>query len=133
MPVDTQEILDAAKKVGDLLAQHPVVEKYKQSQKALSDDPDASRLLTDFNSVLTQISHNERAGLSPTEDQRKKYELLQTQIASHLKFKSYSMAEYDLTDLLRKISQTWQKPLARERGAAGGGAAAGPAGSGLVI
>ena len=30
------------------------------------------------------------------------------------------LAEYELTDLLRKISQTWQKPLARERGAAGG-------------
>ncbi|MGC4032107.1 MAG: YlbF family regulator [Tepidisphaeraceae bacterium] len=125
MPADTQEILDAAKKVGDLLATHPAVEKYKAAQKALSDDPDASRLLSEFNTVLTQISHNERAGLSPTEDQRKKYELLQTQISSHLKFKSYSMAEYELTDLLRKVSQTWQKPLAKERGGAGA-APAGP-------
>ena len=133
MPATTQEIMDAAKKVGDLLAEHPAVEKFKQSQKALQDDPDASRLLTEFNSILTQIAHNERAGLPPTEEQRKKYELLQTQIASHLKFKSYSMAEYELTDLLRKISQTWQKPLARERGAAGGGGMGGPAGPSLVI
>jgi cell fate (sporulation/competence/biofilm development) regulator YlbF (YheA/YmcA/DUF963 family) len=108
MPADTQAVLDAAKKVADLLADHPAVEKYKQTQKALSDDPDASRLLKEFNTVLTQISHNERAGLSPTEEQRKKYELLQQQIASHLKFKSYSIAEYELTDLLRKVSQTWQ-------------------------
>lgn len=132
MPADTQEILDAAKKVGDLLATHPAVEKYKQTQKALADDPVASKLLADFNSVLTQISHNERAGLSPTEEQRKKYELLQQQIAGHLKFKSYSIAEYELTDLLRKISQTWQKPLARP-GAAGGAAGAAPGGPSLMI
>ena len=92
----------------------------KAAQKALQDDPVASKLLKDFNSVLTQISHNERAGMPPTEEQRKKFESLQTQIASDLKFKSYSIAEYDLTDLLRKISQTWQKPLAGARGAAGG-------------
>jgi cell fate (sporulation/competence/biofilm development) regulator YlbF (YheA/YmcA/DUF963 family) len=125
MPADTQSILDAAGKVADLLAEHPAVEKYKQAQKALQDDPGASRLLADFNSIITQISHNERAGLPPTEDQRRKFETLQTQIASHLKFKSYSMAEYELTDLLRKISAVWQKPLARP-GAAGGGAPAGP-------
>ncbi len=125
MAVDTQQILDAAGKVADLLAQHPTVEKYKAAQKALQDDPDASRLLADFNSVITQISHNERAGVPPTEDQRRKFEALQTQIASHLKFKSYSMAEFDLTDLLRKISAVWQKPLARP-GAQGAGAAAGP-------
>ena len=117
MPADTQAVLDAAQKVADLLATHPAVEKHKAAQKALQDDPVSSKLLKEFNSVLTQISHNERAGLPPTEEQRKKFELLQTQIASDLKFKSYSMAEYDLTDLLRKVSQTWQKPLAAARGA----------------
>ena len=73
--------------------------------------------------VPTPFPH---AGLPPTEEQRRSFEALQTQIAGHLKFKSYSMAEYDLTDLLRKISQTWQKPLARERGAAEAGQPAGP-------
>ncbi len=113
MATDTQTILDAAQKVADLLTDHPAVEKFKQAQKSLQDDPDASALLKKFNSVLTQIAHNERAGMPPTEEQRKSFEALQTQIAGHLKFKAYSMAEFDLTDLLRKISQTWQKPLAR--------------------
>jgi len=125
MPADTQSLLDAADKLADLLAEHPAVEKYKQAQKTLQDDPDASRLLSDFNSVLTQISHNERAGMPPTEEQQRKFTALQTQIAGHLKFKSYSLAEYELTDLLRRVSQTWQKPLARP-GAAGEQASAGP-------
>lgn len=131
MATDTQTVLEAAQKLADLLAEHPAVEKYKQAQKALQDDPDASQLLKQFNSVLTQIAHNERAGLPPTEEQRRQFESLQTQIASHLKFKAYSMAEYDLTDLLRKISQTWQKPLARQ--GAGGSADPTSAASRLVI
>jgi cell fate (sporulation/competence/biofilm development) regulator YlbF (YheA/YmcA/DUF963 family) len=118
MPTDTQTVLDAAQKVADLLESHPAVEKYKQAQKSLQDDPDSSSLLKEFNSVLTQIAHNERAGLPPTDEQRRKFEGLQTQIAGHLKFKAYSIAEFELTDLLRKVSQTWQKPLARA-GAAG--------------
>ena len=113
MPADTQSLIDAATKLGDLLADHPAVEKYKQAQKSLQEDSDASRLLTDFNTVMTQIYHNERAGLAPTDEQQRKFTALQTQIAGHLKFKSYSIAEYELTDLLRKVSQTWQKPLAR--------------------
>jgi cell fate (sporulation/competence/biofilm development) regulator YlbF (YheA/YmcA/DUF963 family) len=134
MPADTQQVLDAAQKVADLIATHPAVEKFKQAQKSLQDDPDASRLLQDFNSVIMQISHNERAGLPPTDEQQRKFQALQTQIASHLKFKSYSMAEYELTELMRKVSQTWQKPLARER-AAGEPAEAGPQSGGprLVI
>ena len=132
MPADTQQILDAAEKLGALLADHPAVEKYKQAQKALSDDPDASRLLADFNKVIQQVSHNEQAGLPPTEQQRQQMEALQTQIASHLKFKSYSMAEYELTDIMRRVSQTWQRPLA---GTAtdGGTAPAAPAGPRLQL
>jgi cell fate (sporulation/competence/biofilm development) regulator YlbF (YheA/YmcA/DUF963 family) len=132
MASDTQAVLDAAQKVADLLADHPAVEKYKQAQKALQDDPDASQLLKQFNSVLTQIAHNERAGLPPTEEQRRTFEALQTQISGHLKFKTYSMAEYDMTDLLRKISQTWQKPLARA-GAGGAEAAGANPASRLVV
>lgn len=131
MATDTQAVLDAAQKLADVLAEHPAVEKYKQAQKALQEDPDASQLLKQFNSVLTQIAHNERAGLPPTEEQRRQFESLQTQIASHLKFKAYSMAEYELTDLLRKISQTWQKPLARS--GATGSADPASAASRLVI
>lgn len=128
MTVDTAQILDAADKLGQLLAQHPAVEKYKTAQKALADDPDASRLLADFNRAIQQVSHNEQAGVPPTEQQRKTLETLQSQIASHLKFKAYSMAEYELTDMMRKVSQAWQKPLAPEPKV--GAPAATPAGGG---
>ena len=32
MPVDTQQIMDAADKLGQMVAQHPAIDKYKQAQ-----------------------------------------------------------------------------------------------------
>src|SRR5205085_2858445 len=44
MPVDTQQLMDEAEKLGQLVAQHPAVERYKHAQRAVSEDADASRL-----------------------------------------------------------------------------------------
>src|SRR5207248_1262289 len=59
MAVDQQEILQAAEKLGQLLAQHPAVEKYKQAQKAVADDPEASRLLADFDKQIETLGRQE--------------------------------------------------------------------------
>ena len=42
MPVETKDILDSAEKVGQMVAQHPAAEKYRQAQQALASDPDAN-------------------------------------------------------------------------------------------
>lgn len=131
MPTTTESILEVAQKLGDLVAQHPAVAAYQQAQKVLADDADASRLMQEFQKVLQQVSHNEQIGMPPTAEQQRALQTLQTQIASHIKFQSYSRAEFELTDLLRKISQTWQKPLAKER--AGAGATEAPAGPKIVM
>ncbi len=48
MPTDTQSILDAAEKLSAMVADHPATAKYKAAQKAVSDDPEAGRMLADF-------------------------------------------------------------------------------------
>ena len=44
MPVDTQQIMDEASKLGDLVAQHPAVSRYKDARKAVEQDAEANRL-----------------------------------------------------------------------------------------
>ena len=125
MPVDQQEILQAAEKLGQLVAQHPAVEKYKQAQKAVADDPDASRLLADFDKQIETLGRQEQSGMPVTDAQHQQLESLQSRIASHIKMKNLHMAQTDFYDLMRKITQTIQKPLA-EVPAGGAGAGAGP-------
>lgn len=122
MPVDTQQLLDEAAKLGDLVAQHPAVAKYRDAQKAVAADPEASRLLGDFDRQIETLSRNEQAGLPVTDAQRQQLEALQKRIVSHIQIKNLNMAQVEFVDLLRKVNQTIQRPLAEAPSAKGDGA-----------
>ena len=111
MPVDTKEILSEADKLGQLVAQHPAVAKYKAAQKSVSEDPDASRLLRDFERTLDTLGQQEQRGMPVTDAQRQQLESLQSQIMSHIKVKALNLAQVDFVDLLRKVNQTIQSKL----------------------
>lgn len=131
MPVDTQQILDEAEKLGQLVAQHPSVERYKQAQKAVSDDPDTSRLMAEFERTYGRLAQQAEAGMPVTDAQRDQLEAIQSRIVSNIKVKALNMAQVEFVDLLRKVGQIIQKPVAGATGqAAAGGGGAPPAGGG---
>jgi cell fate (sporulation/competence/biofilm development) regulator YlbF (YheA/YmcA/DUF963 family) len=111
MAVDTQQILDAADKLGLLLAQHPAVERFKQAQKAVADDAEASRLLAEFDRQIETLARQEQTGRPVTDAQRQQLESLQSKIVSHIKIKNLNLAQVDFVDLLRKVGQTYQRRL----------------------
>ena len=123
MAVDTQQLMDEAEKLGQLVAQHPLIARYKQAQKSLADDAEANRLLADFERQIETLSRQEQSGMPVTDAQRIQLEALQGRIVSNLKIKAWNQAQVEFVDLLRKISQTIQKPLqdpATQAGAAAG-------------
>jgi len=111
MPVDTQQILDQAAKVADLLAQHPAVENYRKAQKAVADDPEASRSLAEFNRLLETLARQEAQGQPVTDAQRLQLESLQNRIVSNVKVKALNMGQVEFMDLLRKVNQTMLSKL----------------------
>src|SRR5947207_12022167 len=125
MPTDTQSILGSADKSGQMVKDHPSFEKYRAAAKAVGEDPEAGRLVNDFNRQLETLLRQEQSGMPVTDAQHQQLESLQSRIASHIKMKALHMAQTDFYDLMRKITQTIQKPLAEvPTGAAGGGAGA---------
>lgn len=129
MPVDTKQVMDAAENLGNLLAQHPAVEKYKNAQKAVTDDAEAGRLLADFDRQIEGLARQEQTGRPITDAQRMQLEAIQTRLAQNLKVKAWNMAQVEFADLIRKVGQTYQRPLAdatASRAAAGAAAAGGP-------
>lgn len=127
MPVDTQQIMSEADKLGKLVAQHPAVEKYRQAQKSLSEDADAGRLLNDFNRQIMTLARQEETGMPVTDAQRRQLEALQAQLASHLKVKALNVAQMEFVDLLRKVSDSIRKNISdTPEGAPQGGGAGGP-------
>jgi cell fate (sporulation/competence/biofilm development) regulator YlbF (YheA/YmcA/DUF963 family) len=127
MPVDSEQILQEAEKLGQLVAQHPAVSRYKQAQKSVAEDPEAGRLLSDFDRQLESLARQEQTGMPVTDAQRMQLESLQSRIISHLKIKALNMAQVEFVDLLRKVTQTIQRPLADQPAGANGGAGGGGA------
>jgi cell fate (sporulation/competence/biofilm development) regulator YlbF (YheA/YmcA/DUF963 family) len=130
MATDTQQIMDAAEKLSQMLVEHPAVARYKSAQKAVSEDAEASRMLAEFDQQIEKLARQEQTGMPITDAQRQQLESLQSRIVSHLKIKNLNLAQVEFVDLLRKINQTIQRPLTETAGGqgAGGGArlAAGP-------
>jgi len=112
MPADTQQILDAADKLGKLVIEHSILTRYLEASKSLSEDSQATRLLGDMDREIQLLSQQEQAGQPPTMAQQQKLKMLQATLSSNLKIKNFTLVQYELTDLLRKISQAWQKPIA---------------------
>ncbi|MBV8780395.1 MAG: YlbF family regulator [Phycisphaerae bacterium] len=112
MPVDTQQILSEAEKLGQLVAQHPAVAKYKAAQKTVADDPDAGRLLSEFDRQLETLARQEQSGMPVSDAQRSQLESIQSRIVSNIKVKALNLAQVEFIDLLRKVTQTIQRPLA---------------------
>ena len=132
MAVDTDQIMQEAEKLGQLVAQHPAVARYKQAQRSVAEDPEAGRLLADFDRQLESLGRQEQTGMPVTDAQRMQLESLQSRIISHIKIKALNLAQVEFVDLLRKVTQTIQRPLAdAPQGGAGrapGGAAVGAPG-----
>jgi cell fate (sporulation/competence/biofilm development) regulator YlbF (YheA/YmcA/DUF963 family) len=130
MPVDTNQILAEADKLGRLVAQHPAVERYKNAQKAVAEDPDANRTMAEFERQLESLARQEQSGMPVTDAQRAQLENLQSRIVSNVKVKNLNMAQVDFIDLLRKVNQTVQSKVVEAGGMGGGGAAGGTGGRG---
>jgi cell fate (sporulation/competence/biofilm development) regulator YlbF (YheA/YmcA/DUF963 family) len=132
MAVDTQQIMDEATKLGDVVATHPAVARYKDARRAVEQDPDANRLLAEFDRQIEALGRQQQQGLPVTDAQQQALEALQSRIVSHLKIKALNLAQVEFVDLLRRITQTIQGRLnLQEAPGAGPGGGGGPRLSGL--
>jgi cell fate (sporulation/competence/biofilm development) regulator YlbF (YheA/YmcA/DUF963 family) len=109
---DTQQIMDMAEKLGLELSKHPAVDRFKQAQKTLAEDPGASKLVNDFNRQLVTLARQEESGMPVSDAQRMQLETLQSQLAGHLKVKAMNIAQVEFVDLLRRVNDTIRKHLA---------------------
>ena len=122
MPTDTQQIMDAAEKLSQMVADHPATARYKAAQKSVAEDAEAARLLGDFDQQIERLARQEQSGMPITDAQRAQLESLQSRIVSHIKIKNLNLAQVEFIDLLRKINQTIQRPLTESAGAGAAGA-----------
>lgn len=116
-----KDILDHATQLGEMLAKHPTIEKYREAQQAMQNDSEATSLMQEFEQKAEVMMRNQQMGQVVTESERNELEKMQATIAGNLKVKAFSIAQTEMSDLLRKVSQAWQRPVAEAQGGAQGG------------
>jgi cell fate (sporulation/competence/biofilm development) regulator YlbF (YheA/YmcA/DUF963 family) len=131
MPVDTQQIMDEATKLGQLVAQHPAISRYKEARRAVDQDAEASRMLAELDRQIENLTRQSQAGMPPTDAQQQQLEALQGRIVSHIKIKALNLAQVEFIDILRKVSQTIQRQVADNPAGAAPAAGGGPKLAGL--
>ena len=67
MAVDTQQIMDEATKLGELVMQHPAVARYKDARRAVEQDADATQLMGEFDRQIENLQRQQAAGMPVTD------------------------------------------------------------------
>ena len=112
MAVDTQQILQSAEKLGGFSSSIPPPSVSRPPRRPWPKTPtpaDCSRISS--GNSKPWAARNSRDAPSPMPSAWQ-IEGLQAKIVSHIKIKNLNLAQVEFVDLLRKISQTYQRPLA---------------------
>ena len=101
----TEDILDAAKKLGEMVAEHDAAKKLESAISALQKDTAAQQAMTEFNQHLQALAQKESAGQPIEVEDKRKLESLQQAVVMNVMLRNFQMAQMDYVDLLRKVDE----------------------------
>lgn len=98
-----QEILDAATKLGKLIADNSVGQKLEDAIKKLEGDIDAQRAMTDYQRLIQTLSEKEATGKPIEVEEKQKLQTLQNAVIHNLTLQQFQIAQMDYLDLMREV------------------------------
>lgn len=106
----TQEILDAATQLGKMVGTHEVSAKLERAVKALQEDVEAQRLLSDYHRHLDKIGQKEAKGQPIEVEDKRRLEQLQKAVASSGLLREFQIRQMDFLDLMRQVDEAIMGP-----------------------
>ena len=123
----TDQILQKARELGELIAEHDASKKLADVLSQLEKDQDAQRALNDYNRHLQTLAEKQQEGKPIEVADKQQLETLQKQVVTNPILSRFQMAQMDYVDLMRKVDEAMggQTPTGTgPAGAMGGGGAA---------
>lgn len=102
---DMNQIIEAAKRLGAMIAAHPAVKKYEAVLAAIREDTEAQRLLADYSRHMDLLAEKESQGRPIEVEDKRRLSDLQGRIAMHARLRDMQMAQMDYVDLMRKVDE----------------------------
>lgn len=116
----TEEILKAARALGDIIGQHAATKKFEEAAQALQKDVEAQRVLNDFNRYMQTLHEKESQGKPIEVEEKRKLETLQQAVVRNKNLGNFQMAQMDYMDLMRKVDAAINGEAAANDGGAAG-------------
>jgi cell fate (sporulation/competence/biofilm development) regulator YlbF (YheA/YmcA/DUF963 family) len=105
--VDRNKIWEYANELGQLLAESPEVEQYKQAELAMNQHPQAQSLIRQFRELQEELTALEERGTEPkyTKPLRDRIRELVDQMDQIPEVQQFKEAQSKVNDLLGSVSQ----------------------------
>ncbi|MFW6065337.1 MAG: YlbF family regulator [Planctomycetota bacterium] len=117
----TQEIVELADRLGRALADSAQAKALSEAQQQLQQDPETSRLVSEYRDQAEKISRLEQEGKPVEPEDKNKLDELHSKLASMQAFKKYTAAQYEYADLMRRVDDALSKHLGAESAKQGEG------------
>ncbi|MEE9211368.1 MAG: YlbF family regulator [Phycisphaeraceae bacterium] len=101
----TQDIQNAARELGKLIATHEAAVKFEATLKKLDADIEAQRVLNDYNRHLTMIAQKEQNSAPIEVEDKRKLEQLHNQVVQNPLLREFQVAQMDYVDLMRGVEE----------------------------
>lgn len=124
----TEQIQAKARELGQLIAEHEATQRLDDAGKALDNDPDAQRLVNQFNQQLQQLAQKQQAGQPIEAHEKQQLQQTQQDVATNVKVQNLQRAQMDYLDVVRQAFQTVTQEAGgeEEQGGQGPGQAGSP-------
>lgn len=101
----TEEILQTAGKLGQMLATHPAAKKLEDVVRRLEADPAAQRVMADLNRMMQKLQEKEMTGQPIEVAEKRALDELQTAVIRNATLRDFQMAQMEYADLMRRVDE----------------------------
>jgi len=98
-----EQLIKAARELGEELGKHPKVERLEAAVKKLREDTEAQRVLNDLNRHLQAVTQKEMSGQPVEVEDKRQLQDLQNAVVHNLVLQEFQLAQMDYVDLVRKL------------------------------
>jgi len=106
-----QELIEMAQQLGKKLAVHERTDALKAAQKAINDDPQAGKLVQDYQTLVEKIQKLEQEVKPIEPDDKRLLAELETQISTNALFSELTRRQTDFVEMMQKVKQSIDNEL----------------------
>ncbi len=100
-----QEVIELARKLGEMIASHPRTKALKEMQQVLDKDEQARNLLKDYQKQIERIHSLESAGKPIEVADKHALRDIEQKMANNETLKQISIKEVDFVEMMNKVKE----------------------------